>query len=246
MKKTLAAFVILSALVASTAQAQTAYPRSCMALYRAGQFTGDGEYTIQPRDVAIQVYCHALHPDGWPVDFITLKNTGGDFNFGMHAAGGGVSGTDVRTSYTKVRFDPSTMMIDIADMTFASSSGTVYYGTSPVTTMPLGVAMDCAYPGSSTGVGNIDLTGTGYEIDDVFFTQGYAPAGSVTFNGVTIPLPATEDLVEVKRTAAVTIHGGGHCGAAGVDGFNSSLFFWTNNKASMPALKVKWVGLPVP
>jgi len=135
-----------------------------------------------------------------PVEYLSLAGT----NLAQYTAGGKASGTTVTTTYTKVRFAPASHQIDISDRTFATSRGRVNHPMSGqpnivVTSMPYGVAMDCAGAGKDTGVAQIDLSGTHFALMDrqQFATQGNGAAGKV-------------ELSSSRQQAKVT--GGGSCG----------------------------------
>jgi hypothetical protein len=129
--------------------------------------------------------------------FLVLQRTGVGENFSQF-------GTDVVTRYSALRLDPTpvamdplTLRVNIADQTFATSTGAVCcIGSEEITSMPFGVAADCSAPGSATGVADIDLTGTGFVVASDFAVQGFEAAGST-----------------VKLTPQiVALSGGGFCG----------------------------------
>ena len=124
-------------------------------------------------------------------------------NFGQYTHSTNTGGSDVRTTFSKIRIDPAQLTVDVDDVTFASSVGRLQHGGNPapmdtVTSMPLGVAMDCAGPNSETGVGGVDLSGTPFTI-----TSAYARQGNNTGSAATTPAPD-------HRSIALT--GGGNCG----------------------------------
>jgi hypothetical protein len=133
-----------------------------------------------------------------PADYLTLVHTGGSFNFAQYTAGGASPGTNVRTSYTRVRLNPSTLRVNIADQAFSTSTGSlVHSGNTPVTSMPYGTAADCMGPGSATGIANVDLTGTRLAINETFDTAGNGAAGSA---------------VQSSGNQVANVTGGGFCG----------------------------------
>jgi hypothetical protein len=243
MRRTISWVLFTLLLVAtSRAEAQSA-GKNCLDILLKGTYDIDREYVIEPTPgVVFTVYCHrAAGPGDWPMDYLPLRMTGGEVNFSQYTAGGGSPGTDVQTWYTKVRIDTSTMMIDISDKTFSNSIGSLTFGGT-VTSVPYAAAMDCAdttWPGS--GVANIDLTDTPFEINDTFWASGYRPKGSVTFNGVTLEVPGNmQPGVLVSDTRSVTIRGGGYCGGVGPQGFNSSVAQWPFPPRGMLALNLKY------
>ena len=134
-----------------------------------------------------------------PHEYLSLTGT----NFAQYTHGGSSPGTDVRTTFTKVRFDPSAMKVDISDRTFAMSTGMLNHSGSGtmVTSMPYSVAMDCAGNNSRTGVAQIDLTGTSFALPNgfQFFKGGNNPGGSV----------------QMQDNRHATLNGGGNCGWGG-------------------------------
>lgn len=91
------------------------------------------------------------------------------------------------------------MTVDIGDLTFAESTGSLTHsGQEPVSSMPYGaygVAMSCT--GGPDGIANIDLRETPFAVTDTFRMGGFAADGS-------------ED-----RSAdgqLINLNGGGFCG----------------------------------
>ncbi|MBT99588.1 MAG: hypothetical protein CL902_13335 [Dehalococcoidia bacterium] len=116
---------------------------------------------------------------GTPTEFLTLLNVGGDYNFGQYTAGAAAPGTDVRTNYSKIRFDVASSLVDIGDQTFATSTGSLLHDGNPVTSMSYATAMGCA--GVDNGLANIDLTGLPFTVIDPFEAYGGSP-GSVSIS----------------------------------------------------------------
>jgi hypothetical protein len=119
------------------------------------------------------------------------------------------------TSYSALRVDPTpttldplTFRVNIADQTFATTTGAgCCIGPEPIMSMPYGEAADCNTAGSATGVADIDLTGTGFVIASTFSVQGFEAAGS------TIML----------TPQIVALSGGGFCGSNGPDGVPATI-----------------------
>jgi hypothetical protein len=170
------------------------FPATCQEVRDADPSASDGDYEIFPNGNAFTVYCHDMA--GTPSDYLTLANTGGNFNFGQYTAGGAVPGTTVKTNYNRVRLDPVNMIINIGDQTFSSSVGGVNHG-GPVTSMPYGVAMACVSSSNPAGRANVDLRGTPFFVDDTFTVGGYYGAGAATFS---------------SGNQVVDVTGGGYCG----------------------------------
>lgn len=135
-----------------------------------------------------------------PREYLTLTG----MNFSQYTAGF-FGGTDVRTTYSKVRFVPASHKIDITDRSFAPSQGQLRHPSSTteelevVTSMPYGVAMDCSGEGSSTGLAQIDLSGTRFALigSQQFTMNGGEPGGSVALS---------------SNNQRATLRGGGLCG----------------------------------
>ncbi len=199
-------------------------PGSCQDILDDNPNATDGEYTIFPSNQVFKVYCDNM--GGTPQEYLTLINTGGDFNFGQYTAGGFSYGTNVRTSYTKVRLDPATLIVDINDDAFATSTGSVSHNSgSTVSMMPYGTAADCRVAPSSSGIANIDLTGTSFAVNDSFTIAGWSPAGSVNGDYHSAvhanPIPA----IPVTNEQVVGLTGGGECGGTSVTGGSLNLQF---------------------
>ncbi len=191
------------------AQAQTC-PDSCSDLLTMDPNAGDGQYTIASGGNTFSVYCNDMA--GTPAEYLSLANTGGNFNFGQYTAGGAAPGTDVRTNYTRVRIDPATLIVSANDTTFSSSTGSLTQG-SVITSTNYGRASDCSTLGSATGLTNVDLRGLPFEVTDTWTVSGFNPGGSSVFSSANQVVDAT---------------GGGFCGwnspgAAISLGFNDAL-----------------------
>jgi hypothetical protein len=201
---------LASLLLSPVASAAMPAPTSCAGVRALHPGATDGTYTLAPTGQAgprLRLMCVGLAaPAAMPRLFLLLRRTGDGENFSQFTAGGTISGTDVVTSYTALALDPTpvstsplTFRVNIADQTFATSTGgACCIGTEQITSMPYGVAADCNAPGSATGVANIDLTGTGFHVasSQTFAVQGFEAMGS------TIQL----------RPRIVDLSGGGFCG----------------------------------
>ena len=177
----------------------TVVPESCadaQALY--GAFgTDDGRYVIHPAGgQRFTVHCADMTTAG--LDYLEVRS-GPGVNFGSYAAGGAATGSTVTTSFTKVRLDPATLIVDIGDRRFATSSGNLVHpdsgGSSVVTSMPYATAMGCE-AGVANGTANINLQGTPFAVDDTFGIDDLG-TGSATFS-------ALDQVVDLT--------GGGFCG----------------------------------
>jgi hypothetical protein len=174
-------------------------PSSCQEIHNLDHHARNGNYTLYDNGYIITVYCDGMRR-GTPEAYISLAETRANENYSQYTAGGASPGTNVRTTFTKLRIDPATMTVDIGNLTFASSTGSLNHSGDGVivTSMPYGVAESCEAPGSTSGTGNIDLQGTPYAVDDTFSVGGYLAAGSAAVS-------ANRQVVNLK--------GGGYCGA---------------------------------
>ena len=119
-------------------------PATCQEIRSANPAAGDGSYVLHiGHDPAKgwTAFCHAMGTA--PAEFLSLPHVGPGSNFSQYTAGGASSGTTVLTRYAKVRIDPASLLVDISDQTFSTSSGSLMNGSTTVTSMPYGVAMSC-------------------------------------------------------------------------------------------------------
>src|SRR5262249_21368163 len=158
---------------------------------------GDGNYTLYiGHDIHKPWMAFCRDMPGTPSEYLTLAHVGPNVNFSQYTAGGAVDGTNVRTNYSKVRIDPATLLVDISDQTFSSSTGSLIHGGETVSSMPFGVGMSC--DDTASGVGNIDLGGTPFAVaTDEFLVGGYDSSGTATYS---------------NGNRVVTLAGGGFCG----------------------------------
>ena len=170
-------------------------PSSCQDIHNHNHHARNGNYILYDNGNIFTVYCYGM--PGTPRAYIDLAATGANENFSQYTAGGASPGTDVRTRFTRLRIDPATMTVDIGDLTVANSTGSLNHGGTTVTSMPYGVAMSCAGPQTTGGVGNVDLEGTPFQVDNAFATAGFQAAGSAAVG---------------PDHQVVNLHGGGFCG----------------------------------
>jgi GON domain len=171
------------------------YPGSCQDIHNQNPYARDGNYVLYNNGNLFTVFCYDM--TGTPREYIDLAAKGTDVNFSQYTAGGASPGTNVRTTFTKLRIDPATLTVDIGDLTFATSTGSLLHGGISVTSMPYGTAMSCTSPQSADGVGNIDLRGTPFQVNNTFDVGGFEAAGSATVS---------------SHDQLVTLSGGGYCG----------------------------------
>lgn len=190
-----------------TAPVAMQFPASCMDAGN-GQQVADGEYTLYvggDEHKPWKAYCHQ-GDEFLPVNDFT--------NFGRYGVGGWVQGTDVETTYTKLRIDPETLTIDINDQTFARSQGELNYLGERITSMPLGVAMSCA-GSASYSTANIDLTGTPFKIATQFAlgSQDVVVAGAPQ-----APVTPTGGSADAREGQWLEMWAQGECGFIGPTG----------------------------
>ncbi len=189
-------------------------PTRCQDIARAHPGASDGLYFLFPpsNPAGFRIYCHDMA--GTPREYLQLINTGDNVNFAQF---GGESSAPpvavVTTYYTRIRLDPETLLVDISDQTFATSTGEdCCIGPTVVTSVPYGTASDCLASFSQAGRANIDLTGTPFQVNDTFGVSGHAGRGSV--NGQTGDDLAFDDVFPMFPVLGqvVNLTGGGSCG----------------------------------
>lgn len=175
-------------------------PATCADIASAQPGAADGEYTLYAAGDAQKpwlAYCADMAMG--PSEYLPLVAVLGDHNFSQYTAGGASPGSNVRTSYLRLRIDPVTFAVDIGDQRFAVSSGSLKHSFSdPVSSMPFGVAMSC--DGTASGLANIDLRGTEFTLVSTFQAVGNAATGGAM---------TSSDLQQADLT------GGGACGWTG-------------------------------
>ena len=140
--------------------------RSCGELLADMPGASDGPYTLYvDNDPSRPWEAWCVDMAGTPMEYLILPMAGPDTNFSEYEPGQAQApGTTVRTTYTRVRVDPQTLLVDISDQTFATSTGQVMQGDIAVTSMPYAVAMDCYSNAFTSGRGNVDLRGTPFTV----------------------------------------------------------------------------------
>lgn len=130
--------------------------------------------------------------------YLTLARTGANDNFAQYTkAPDRPLESNVKTRYTKLRIDPATLVVDIADRTYATSSGMLLHNLTVVTSMPYGIAMDCSDNEVANGLADIDLRGLPFKVTSTFAGRGVDAAGTATFS---------------NADQVVALTGGGKCG----------------------------------
>jgi hypothetical protein len=149
----------------------------------------DGEVTLYVRHdpgLAWTAYCADM--TGAPREFLPLARTGPEVNFAQYTKPMNAEGTHVRTQYTKLRVNPASLHVEIADQTFASSTGELRVqrdsGVLEVTAMPYGVAAGCGAGNREIfeGLAFIDLRDTPFKVVDTFVAGGFRADGQAIFS----------------------------------------------------------------
>lgn len=177
------------------------FPATCAEYLLANPSAVDGEYTIYVGNDGAKpwsVYCHDMA--GTPTEYLTLINTGGDYNYSQLMATGPTMCSDpgdsnVVTHYNRLRINPTTFSVTIGDQAFSSSTGVCHWNAETVTSMPYAAALTCDHP--SVIDANIDLTGTDFKVADTFCWDGLSPLGDAIFS---------------SNDQVVALTGGGSCG----------------------------------
>ena len=157
-------------------------PASCREIKAANPSAADGAYTLYVSGDTSKpwtAWCHNMA--GTPAEYLSLPSTGSSVNFSQYTAGynnGG--GTNVRTLFSKVRIDPSTLRVNTGDQTFSTSSGLLWHGDA-VNSMAYAAAMNCDF--GNPGLGNVDLRGTPFAAaPNQFVAVGYYASGGATYS----------------------------------------------------------------
>jgi hypothetical protein len=170
------------------------FPKSCAEKAIGNPDLTDGEYELYlANDERHQwtAFCVDLQSKS-PKEYLTLKD---NMTYSRYAAGGHSPGVDVVTTFEKIRVDPISLKVDIADLTFAVSEGKVIHmGTTEITSMSLGVAMSCDL--NARAFAQLDLNDTPFGIANHFRVgQGDGHHG-MWESGKVIELGAGPDFAE--------------------------------------------------
>lgn len=109
----------------------------------------------------------------------------------------GPDNKSIKTTWTRIRYDPKTLLVDTSDYTYSSSEGKVDHHAGFNTKVPYATAFGCESPNSADGEAKIDLRGTVFAVDDTFSFNGWLPGGSATVS---------------NNGQVVLLKGGGYCG----------------------------------
>lgn len=185
------------------------FPETCSELAAIYPDLPDGSYRLfvaGNKDDGWPVYCRDMATA--PIEYLEFPVTGDDANFSQTTIpdGSAWTGTDLRSRYDRVRFDPTTLEIDAADRTFTTNTGWFLTAETEIRSMDFGSAAGCTAAEVDDGIGNIDLTSTPFRIasePDIFVLSGFRPAGGAVFSA---------------DRQVVNLTGGGHCGAIAAAG----------------------------
>ncbi|MBK8900788.1 MAG: hypothetical protein IPM53_06390 [Anaerolineaceae bacterium] len=153
-------------------------PNSCAMLKEQQPRAEDGPQTIYLQGrTAVTLYCHNM--DTTPQEYLTLPATANGANYSVISYPEGA----IITQYEKVRLNPSSLIVDPTDMTFATLAESLAGYNSimgeqlegyPVTASDFALATGCHrnQPDAPLGRANIDLTGTPFVVSpDIMFTS---------------------------------------------------------------------------
>jgi hypothetical protein len=155
-------------------------PSSCAMLKEQKPTVEDGPHTIYLNgQTAVTLHCYNMdNMNNTPADYLTLPSTASGNNFSLISYPEGA----IVTQYEKVRINPSTLIIDPSDMTFAKLGEPLAgYSIIPaaqlnsyaVTASDFGVGMGCNRGEADAPLGraNIDLSNTPFIVDpNITFT----------------------------------------------------------------------------
>ncbi|MEO6773877.1 MAG: EGF domain-containing protein [Kofleriaceae bacterium] len=173
-------------------------PQTCADLANHGVHVDSSTHTLYLDGLASQpwtVFCAGTGTGAKEYLALTGANTS------IYQQGGASPGTDVKTTFTKIRFVVATKTIDVSDRTFATSTGKLNHsgdGTM-VTSLPFGVAMNCKGQNDTSTTANFDLSATHFA-----FTGNAAFAGGGSAFGAMTSVTSNNQKAQLK--------GGGYCG----------------------------------
>lgn len=178
-------------------------PTTCAAIREQNPEAADGEYTLYLDgniERPVTIYCHDM--DSFPLEYLTLINTGGPSNYSMISYPEGA----LVTQYQKLRINPATLIVDRSDKTFATYPDNIegYSAISNVENYPV-IAADYARaegcsrgdPEAPPGQANIDLTGTDFALSQTV---------EFTFEGGAVQDPVVE-ISQDRRIVDLSISG---------------------------------------
>ena len=203
LRKLLSSVLIAGCVSAGFVGAALAAPpvQSCADIHASDPSALDGNYTIYPNGEQFTVYCANMATS--PADYLNLVNTGGSSNYTFNAGQSYNADGNSTTHFTKVRIDPATLTVDVADYTFSTymtTGSNPKFAGGPLTDYPYGTAAACLSPADAAGTANIDLSGLPFKVASSFGHIGASAAGTATFS---------------LGGQIVNLTGGGYCGGEG-------------------------------
>ena len=164
-------------------------PASCADVKALSPGASDGDYTIYPHGVAVRIHCDNMMVE--PTEYISLANTGGDFNYAQE---GGVG--DMKTNYYKYGFNPELLAVDRKNPTFSNSEGMSQFGWE---FEAVANSFACNMP--AEGHANVNLLGTPFFVlPNQYAHEGHASWGTANYSA---------------DNQVVDSWGGGGCGSMG-------------------------------
>jgi hypothetical protein len=175
------------------------YAPTCATLAYQEPGAPNGNYSLDVQGVSTAIYCANMSSS--PSEYLDLP-AGTSTNFSQLGSnwGGGSTGA-ISTTYTRVRFYPSTLQIENADTQFASSTGS--NGENGAHAVAWGIAAACSGTNASF---EVNLEGTAF--DFAFGINGFGAAGS-SYDGA----PIVADDSTNQAFGATNVNG--FCGHAG-------------------------------
>jgi hypothetical protein len=175
--------------------AKCAYPETCAEIAAHNPAATDGSYALYHQgkvEQAWNAWCHNMGSQ--PAEYLALQKTGAEENYSLYKGGGFVEWSDIITTYQRIRINPKTLVVNVNDRVFSSSSG--YNGSR--TWMPYGTGENCSWYQQYPGTANVNLSGTRFRVSGPFCVEGWAQWGTVT--------------VDPSNDQIVSLVGGGQCG----------------------------------
>ncbi|WP_420644763.1 GON domain-containing protein [Candidatus Leptofilum sp.] len=165
-------------------------PNSCAMLKQQQPTAEDGEYTLYLRGkTAVPLYCYNMATK--PQEYLTLPatTTGGNFSLISYPEGA------IVTLYEKVRLNPSSLIVDPTDMTFATLADSFsgynaligeQLANYPVASSDFAQATSCNrnQPDAPLGRANVDLTGTPFVLNPAIRFSSFGGEVNETINEI--------------------------------------------------------------
>ena len=122
MTRWLAGWMALAMLGSATLAQAASLPQTCADIRAANAAADDGDYTIYPGGMVTAIFCKDMATA--PKEYLTLTYTGGSFNYSEFALGS----DRARRHFTRVRFLPDVLGLDVTDQTYSTTSGSSGWG----------------------------------------------------------------------------------------------------------------------